>query len=225
MNEQIILNSPSTVNQPSVVSSTSYNNTQPIQTNEPVNKKHAHIFIFIYVFLIILVAAVSGVYYWQHKKVTSLSAQVTSLNKQLSTYKNANYFTGLTQRPQGDINNVSVSARNSKRVSDIKSLQTHLEAFFSQNGYYPSLTDMNSTTWRNSNMKSLDTTALTEPSNSSTSSLLVTAPSTKAYAYAVADSKGASCESNDKNCAKYTLTATYEGSVNGSTTFAVNNLD
>src|ERR1035437_3802280 len=60
---------------------------------------------------------------------------------------------------------IQAKARNSKRQSDIKSLQTQLEAYFSQNGYYPSRTDLNGAAWLTTNMKSLDQNALIDPSN------------------------------------------------------------
>lgn len=120
---------------------------------------------------------------------------------------------------------IQAKARNSKRQTDVASLQTQIEAFFSQNGYYPSLTDMNSSTWLTTNMKSLDQNALIDPSNPTQSKTLVTAPVAKSYSYEVTDSSGASCEATDTNCAKYTLTATYEGTVNGQTTYVKTNLD
>ncbi len=125
---------------------------------------------------------------------------------------------------------IQAKARNSKRASDVKSLQTQIEAFFSQNGYYPNLTDMNSNAWLTANMKSLDQNALVDPSNPNQSKTLVTAPVAKSYAYAVTDSSGNSCEGAvgsgaDQNCAKYTLTATYEGTVNGQSTAVAQNLD
>jgi prepilin-type N-terminal cleavage/methylation domain-containing protein len=121
---------------------------------------------------------------------------------------------------------IQAKARNAKRQTDVQSLQTQLEAFFSQNGYYPSLTDMNSQTWLAANMKSLDQNALIDPSNSSQSKTLVNSLTpTKQYGYVVTDSSGNSCETTDTNCAKYTLTATYEGTVNGSTTYQKSNLD
>lgn len=120
---------------------------------------------------------------------------------------------------------IQAKARNSKRQTDVASLQTQIEAFFSQNGYYPSLTDMNSASWLTTNMKSLDQNALIDPSNPTQSKTLVTAPVAKSYSYAVTDSADASCEATDTNCAKYTLTATYEGTVNGQTTYVKTNLD
>ena len=121
---------------------------------------------------------------------------------------------------------IQQKARNSKRQTDIQSLQTQMEAFFSQNGYYPSLTDMNGSAWRTTNMKSLDLGSLNDPSNANqTANTMVAAPVAKSYSYAVTDSAGASCEATDTNCAKYTLTGTYEGTVSGATTYVKSNLD
>jgi prepilin-type N-terminal cleavage/methylation domain-containing protein len=119
---------------------------------------------------------------------------------------------------------IQAKARNSKRTSDIKSLQTHLEAFFQSNGYYPSRADMNTGSWLTTNMKSLDQNALSDP-KAGGSKTLAASPAASAYAYQPLDSSDASCEATDTNCAKYTLTATYEGTVNGSTTSVAKNLD
>ncbi len=120
---------------------------------------------------------------------------------------------------------IQQKARNAKRQTDVQSIQTQLEAFFGQNGYYPSLTDLNSASWLSSNMKSLDQNALIDPSNPTQSKTLLTSPAAKSYSYAVTDSSGNSCESTDTDCAKYTLTATYEGTVNGASTYVKSNLD
>lgn len=114
---------------------------------------------------------------------------------------------------------IQAKARNSKRQTDVQSVQTQLEAYFAQQGHYPSLTDMNSSSWLTTNMKSLDTGALKDPQGSS--STLVTSPVAKSYAYAVTNSSGTSCESDDTTCAQYTLTATLEGGG----TYAKSNLD
>lgn len=119
---------------------------------------------------------------------------------------------------------VQAKAQNSKRSSDMASIQIQLEAFFAQNGYYPSLADMNNEAWLKANMKSLDLGALADPSNPGNRKLAA-APAAGVYAYAVTNASGGSCESDDKQCAKYTLTATYEGTVNGKTTNTKSNLD
>ncbi len=114
-------------------------------------------------------------------------------------------------------------ARDSKRQTDIQALQTQIEAFYATNNYYPSSTDINSATWRATNMKSLDTGAMTDPSSSS-STLIVTTPTatSKAYQYAPKDSSGASCEAADTTCAQYTLAAWLE---NSKTTYTKSQLD
>lgn len=119
---------------------------------------------------------------------------------------------------------IQQKARNSARQSDIQAIQTQVEAYFNQNGYYPSRGDLNSASWLNTNLKSLDTEALKDPQG--TAATLASAPAAKTYSYAVFQSDGStSCESDDTTCAVYTLTATYEGSVNGSTTYTKKNLD
>jgi prepilin-type N-terminal cleavage/methylation domain-containing protein len=101
---------------------------------------------------------------------------------------------------------IQAKARNSKRQTDVQSIQTQLEAYFSQNGFYPSLTDMNTgtsattnanSTWAATNMKSLDQTALVDPSNPNASKQLKTTAQDKWYSYAVTDGSGNSCEADD----------------------------
>jgi prepilin-type N-terminal cleavage/methylation domain-containing protein len=119
---------------------------------------------------------------------------------------------------------IQQKARNSKRQTDVQAIQTQIEAFYSQKGYYPSRTDLNTASWLSTNLKSLDTGALTDPSNSSAT--LASSPAAKQYSYQVFQSDGTTaCESDDTGCAVYTLTATYEGSVNGSTTYVKKNLN
>jgi prepilin-type N-terminal cleavage/methylation domain-containing protein len=120
---------------------------------------------------------------------------------------------------------IQQKARNSKRQTDLTSIQTQLEAFFQNAGYYPSLADMNSSSWLATNMKSLDKNALIDPSSANQSQTLVGSPAAKAYSYAVTNSSGTSCESDDTTCAQYTLTATFEGTVNGQATATKSNLD
>jgi prepilin-type N-terminal cleavage/methylation domain-containing protein len=123
---------------------------------------------------------------------------------------------------------IQVKEHNSKRQTDIVAIQTQLEAFYSQNGYYPSLKDINNVTWRDKNMPDLNPADLIDPSatNQNTADVtLSSAPAPKVYSYQVTDSNGNSCESVDTNCAKYTLTATYQGSVNGQSTYVKKNLD
>ena len=112
-------------------------------------------------------------------------------------------FTGIQQK-----------ARNTERETDIKALQGQIEAYYAQNGKYPTLANLNDGTFRSSNMKGLDAEALKDPKG--TAQTLVAAAAANSYAYTVTPS---GCDNSATDCSGYTLTATYEGTVNGNTTF------
>ncbi len=117
-------------------------------------------------------------------------------------------FTGIQQR-----------ARNTKRQTDINAIDSHLEAYNANAGFYPTFAQMNNNpaNWVSSNLKGLDPNALQDPQGASQT--VVSAPAAKAYAYQPTDDNGNACDDVTTNCTKFTLTATYEGSVNGATTY------
>ena len=118
-------------------------------------------------------------------------------------------FTGIQQK-----------ARNTERQTDVKAIHGQVEAYFAQNGKYPTLANMNDATWRGTNMKGLDTEALRDPKSASYN--LVATPAASVYAYAVFASDGTTaCDNTTTDCAVYTLTTTYEGGG----TFAKTNLN
>jgi prepilin-type N-terminal cleavage/methylation domain-containing protein len=115
-------------------------------------------------------------------------------------------FTGIQER-----------ARNTKRQTDILAVASHIEAYFADSGNYPTLANMNDPTWVSTNLKGLDPAALEDPKGSAET--LVSAPVADAYAYQPTDDNGNACDNVTTDCTKYTLTATYEGTVNGSSTY------
>ena len=123
---------------------------------------------------------------------------------------------------------IQVKQRNTKRQNDIQVVQNQLEAFFSQNDYYPSLNDINSTTWRDKNMPNLNPSDMIDPSakdQNTSDAKFAALPGADLFSYQVTDNNGNSCETKDTNCLKYTLTATFEGTVNGQKTYVKENLD
>ncbi len=124
-------------------------------------------------------------------------------------------------------NGIQARNRNNIRQKNVQAIQTSLEAYYSQNGHYPSLTDINNAAWRLKNTPNLSVSSIKDPSSKASDNLvqLVAEPKIKVYSYQVTDSNGNDCESDDTNCAKYTITATYEGSVNGNKTYNKQNLD
>lgn len=105
---------------------------------------------------------------------------------------------GLTSSSSADSSSsVQAKARDSERQTDLRSLQAQLEAYYAEQGSYPSLANVNSASWRATNMQGLDAQALEDPQG--TSATLVATPQAKAYAYQVTGGSQ-----------HYTLTATLE---------------
>lgn len=99
------------------------------------------------------------------------------------------------------------NARNRTREADINALHSQLEYYYGQNGNYPTLAELNDSTWRSTNLKGLDSEALKDPQGAAAT--LVATPAADTYAYAVTP---ANCDNGSNgDCTAYVLTATYEG--------------
>lgn len=106
-------------------------------------------------------------------------------------------FTGIQQK-----------GRNSQRQTDINAVDSHVEAYYAQSGNYPTLANLNDSTWRASNMKGLDPEALVDPKAASGTTDIAAATSATAYGYAVSPT---GCDNTSTMCDAFTLTATLEG--------------
>lgn len=105
-------------------------------------------------------------------------------------------------------NGIQQKARDTERKTDVNALHGQLEAYNAQNGKYPTLANVNDSTWRGTNMKGLDSAALQDPKGSAQT--LVAAPAANDYAFAPTASDGSACDNTTTDCLKYTLTATLE---------------
>jgi hypothetical protein len=105
---------------------------------------------------------------------------------------------------------VSTKAHDTERQTDIKAIYGQVEAYYAQNGYYPTLANLNDAAWRKANLKGLDDAALMDPSG--TSSAILSAPAAKSYSYTVSGTGGKACNNKTATtqCTKYALTATLE---------------
>lgn len=95
-------------------------------------------------------------------------------------------------------------AKDTERETDINAIRSHLEAYYADNGFYPTLTQLNTPSWLSSNLRGLEPSALQDPDG--TVKTLASAPAPKIYAYQATTSAGTAC--SGKTCQKYTLTAT-----------------
>jgi prepilin-type N-terminal cleavage/methylation domain-containing protein len=103
---------------------------------------------------------------------------------------------------------IQKKARDSERQTDINALHGQVEAYYAQNGKYPTLANLNDTTWVSANLKGLDPAALKDPRG--TASTLAATAASGTYSYAVTP---AGCDNGTGgDCTTYTLTATNEGS-------------
>ena len=119
-------------------------------------------------------------------------------------------FTGIQQK-----------ARDSKRKTDLNALDSHVEAFYASYGFYPTLKDLQTSSFLSTYMKGFDPGALTDPKGGAVSGTT----SSSNYSYVAADSTGGGACSNTtattlsgtpatpqaNGCDSFTATATLEG--------------
>lgn len=111
-------------------------------------------------------------------------------------------FTGIQQK-----------ARDSQRQTDINALDSHLEAFYANNGYYPTLNDLQTASWVSSNMKGLDPQSLISPEGDTIAGTAGSGGTGGwAYGYSTTGCTATSPSSTTNECTAFTLTADLEGS-------------
>ena len=116
---------------------------------------------------------------------------------------------------------VQAKNRNAKRQANINSLQSQLETFYAEKekSRYPSLTELNSASWRQQNLKQAPAFTVTDPQwNSKTTActkdgraIFAASPTTKCFSYQATTTDGSPCVDANTACTQYTLTATFEG--------------
>lgn len=112
------------------------------------------------------------------------------------------FYTSYNSR--GSASTASKAAQDTERKTDINTLHAQIEAYYAENGKYPAYLELNSTTWRASNMAGLDREALSDPASSGYT--LVSSPYKNYYSYEAKGADGKSCSSTI-TCDSYTLTA------------------
>jgi prepilin-type N-terminal cleavage/methylation domain-containing protein len=107
-------------------------------------------------------------------------------------------FTGIQQK-----------ARDSQRQTDVNALDSQLEAFYASKGYYPTLADLQNSTWVKDNMKGLDPQSLLDPKD--TAGQIQGTASATDYGYATNGCTSTDPSSDSNQCTSFTLTADLEG--------------
>ncbi len=103
---------------------------------------------------------------------------------------------------------IARNERNKTRQQDIQNIYQQLEAYYVNKTEYPTLADMNNTSWLNKNMPGLQMQWLRDPLSNSYKFTAV--PQADRFSYAVRAADGASCDNKTLICSHYVLTATLE---------------
>ena len=104
-------------------------------------------------------------------------------------------FTGIQQK-----------ARDSQRQTDINALDSHIEAFFASNGYYPTLNDLQTSSWVTTNLKGIDPQAFVDPKGGA----LAGTATASAYGYSTTGCTTTTPSSDTNQCTAFTLTSDLE---------------
>lgn len=120
---------------------------------------------------------------------------------------------------------IQKKARDSERQTDINAVHGQVEAYYAQNGKYPTLTDLQTATFITGTLKGLDISALKDPKLGTTTPFPAGAPTSTNYGYAPLNASDAACDNvNGNDCVKYELTANLENG-DGTTTYQKKSLN
>jgi len=119
-------------------------------------------------------------------------------------------FTGIQQK-----------GRNSQRQTDINAVDSQVEAFYAQHGFYPTQADLATASFVTKYLKGLDPESLRDPKQA-TGGTIGTTVSSSQYSYVALNSGGTGCTNTtattitnddpvDNGCDKFVLTANLEG--------------
>jgi type II secretion system protein G len=112
-------------------------------------------------------------------------------------------------------NGIQQKARNTERTTDLKTFQSQLEAYYANNGNYPTAGNLGTdsaanTAWIATNLKGMDKETLRDPKGTGFA-LLNTGTAGTANKYTYVPSPSA-CDNSGTDCISYKLFALPEGS-------------
>lgn len=106
---------------------------------------------------------------------------------------------------------IQKKARDSERQTDINAVHGQVEAYYAQNGKYPTLTDLQTASFITANLKGLDLSAAKDPKLGATTPFPVATATASNYGYNPTKDDNSACDNTTGNeCTKYTLVANLE---------------
>lgn len=163
--------------------------------------------------ILVLVALSAGAFYFVRTKSaknvpgnpSSVDSSVTSQTPQSNVPASTPPSTPAVNQPVS--NPAPKIAGDTERKNDIDALFKQLDTYYVSKGKYPTLTEMNTPTFRSQYLPSLTLDQLKDPAG--TAAQLVGAPTKNAYAYAVTNDQGQQCDNKLVECQFFTLTAVF----------------
>jgi prepilin-type N-terminal cleavage/methylation domain-containing protein len=118
---------------------------------------------------------------------------------------------------------IQQKARDSQRQTDVTAISNAVEEFYAKYNYFPTLADLQDSTFVSTYMKGLKADALVSPGKSGSNSLAATATSAPGWAYGYVASGASGCvnttktdpnadDTSNNGCDDYTITANLEAS-------------
>jgi prepilin-type N-terminal cleavage/methylation domain-containing protein len=115
---------------------------------------------------------------------------------------------------------IQQKARDSQRQTDVTALSNAVEEFYASHSYFPTLADLQSTTFVSTYMKGLKAEALVSPKGGNLAAAATSAPSWS-YGYVASGASGCvnttasdptEADTSNNGCDDYTITANLEAS-------------
>jgi prepilin-type N-terminal cleavage/methylation domain-containing protein len=114
---------------------------------------------------------------------------------------------------------VQAKNRNNQREANITTLQGGLETYYAQANMYPTIAELNDSSWVAAHLHDTPASILRDPDWSTSvtacrsdgQSIVIDHPATNCYSYQPVSNDGSACNNVQKLCAHYTLTAELEG--------------
>ena len=106
---------------------------------------------------------------------------------------------------------IQKKARDSERQTDIKAVHSQLEAYYAQNGRYPTMANLNDSAFVSGSLKGLDPTALGDPKGSSNAVSATAGANVYSYVESPSGCDNDASTATPVDCTSYVLTATLEG--------------
>ena len=114
---------------------------------------------------------------------------------------------------------VQARNRNNEREANITTLQGSLEEYYAETSSYPSLTELNTSSWVSAHLRDTPESLLQDPHWSTSAkactvdghSVVIGHTAANCYTYEPVSTDGSACDNVQKICAHYTLIAELEG--------------